>query len=59
MRIERGGWGATAPFALHWDSSAEAVARLAERVPTGDGEVSLFDLLLEILEERGVSVILR
>lgn len=32
---------------------------MAERVPTGDGEVSLFALLLEILEERGVSVILR
>ncbi|MFC4034610.1 barstar family protein [Streptomyces polygonati] len=55
----RGGWGATAPFTLHWDSSAEARARLAERVSTGDGEASLFDLLLEILEERGVSVILR
>ncbi|MFE3907394.1 barstar family protein [Streptomyces sp. NPDC059153] len=54
-----GGWGATTPFALHWDSSAEARARLAERVPTEDGEVSLFDLLLEILEGRGVSVILR
>ncbi|MFF3085879.1 barstar family protein [Streptomyces nojiriensis] len=54
-----GGWGATAPFTLHWDSSAEAKARLAERVPAGHGEVSLFDLILEILEERGVSVILR
>ncbi|MFD5242874.1 barstar family protein [Streptomyces tendae] len=44
----RGGWGATAPFTLHWDSSAEARARLVERVPTGDGELSLFDLLLKI-----------
>lgn len=55
----RGGWGAIAPFTLHWDSSAEARARLAERVPAGDGEVLLFDLILEILDERGVSVILR
>lgn len=54
----RGGWGATAPFSLRWDSSAEARTRLAERVPTGDRDVSLFDLLLEIFEERGVSVTL-
>lgn len=54
-----GGWGATTPFTLHWDSSAEARARLAERVAVGDHEVALFDLLLEIFEERGVSVILR
>jgi len=32
---------------------------LAERVPVGDHELALFDLLLEIFEERGVSVILR
>ncbi|MFE0171357.1 barstar family protein [Streptomyces sp. NPDC059002] len=55
----RGGWGATTPFTLHWDSSAEARAGLAENMPTDDGEASLFDLLLEIFEERGVSVILR
>ncbi|MFF7145615.1 barstar family protein [Streptomyces nodosus] len=54
----RGGWGATTPFSLRWDSSAEARTRLAERVPIGDPDVSLFDLLLEIFEERGVSVIL-
>lgn len=55
----RSGWGAATPFTLHWDSSAEARARLVERVPTGDGEVSLFDLLLEIFDDQGVSVILR
>jgi RNAse (barnase) inhibitor barstar len=55
----RGGWGATAPFTLHWDSSAEARTRLVERVPANDREVALFDLLLEIFEERGVSVLLR
>ncbi|MFD3584692.1 barstar family protein [Streptomyces sp. NPDC058683] len=55
----RGGWGATNPFTLHWDSSAEARTRLVERVPTDDGDVSLFDLLLEIFKERGASVILR
>jgi len=54
-----GGWGATTPFTLHWDHSTEARTRLAERLP-GDGrEVVLFDLLLEILGERGVSVVLR
>ncbi|MFE6898788.1 barstar family protein [Streptomyces sp. NPDC057717] len=54
-----GGWGATTPFTLHWDSSAEARARLEQRVPSGDRDVPLFDLLLEIFEERGASVILR
>ncbi|MGW1996048.1 barstar family protein [Embleya sp. NPDC001921] len=55
----RGGWGATTPFTLQWDYSADARACLAERVPTDDGDVTLFDLLLEIFEERGVRVILR
>ncbi|QIY58776.1 hypothetical protein HEP86_35265 [Streptomyces sp. RPA4-5] len=55
----RGGLGATPPFTLHWDSSAEASARLVERVPTGEGDVALFDLLKEVFEERGVSVMLR
>ncbi|WP_405786991.1 barstar family protein [Streptomyces sp. NBC_00029] len=54
-----GGWGAAAPFTLRWDHSAEARARLAERVPTGGGEGSLFDLLLEIFEARRVDVVLR
>lgn len=54
-----GGWGATPPFSLHWDSSAEARARLVERVSTDDGEKSVFDLILEILENRGVTVNLR
>jgi len=44
---------------LHWDFSAEARARLAERVPTGEGDVALFDLLKEVFEGRGVSVMLR
>lgn len=55
----RGGWGATTPFTLHWDSSAESRARLVERVPTGRDDVALFDLLLEIFEEGGVNVVLR
>ncbi|MFE9466837.1 barstar family protein [Streptomyces virginiae] len=54
-----GGWGATTPFTLHWESSTETRARLVERVPVGGREVVLFDLLMEIFEERGVSVILR
>ncbi|MGA5559603.1 barstar family protein [Streptomyces platensis] len=55
----RGGWGAATPFTLHWRSSAEARARLVQRVPTRRGEASLFDLLLEIFEEQGVKVALR
>ncbi|MFF3542201.1 barstar family protein [Streptomyces platensis] len=55
----RGGWGAATPFTLHWGSSAEARARLVERVPTRGGEASLFDLLLEIFGEQGVDVVLR
>ncbi|MGQ7746943.1 barstar family protein [Streptomyces sp. WC2508] len=55
----RGGWGTTTPFTVHWDSSAQAKARLQERVPSAEREVALFDLLLEIFEEQGVSVILR
>ncbi|MFB7182501.1 barstar family protein [Streptomyces sp. NPDC056257] len=55
----RGGWGATTPFALHWDSSAESRTRLAARVPTADGDASLFDLLVKIMADRNVSVILR
>ncbi|MFE0801243.1 barstar family protein [Streptomyces sp. NPDC058812] len=55
----RGGWGATTPFTLHWDFSAQTRARLRERVPIGEREVALFDLLLEIFEEQGVSVTLR
>ncbi|MFF1510359.1 barstar family protein [Streptomyces sp. NPDC058326] len=54
-----GGWGASTPFTLYWDASAESRARLGARVPVGDREVALFDLLLEIFEKRGVSVILR
>ncbi|QGV82919.1 barstar family protein [Streptomyces ficellus] len=55
-----GGWGATTPFTLQWESSAQARTRLVERVPVGgDRQVALFNLLLEIFEERGVSVSLR
>jgi len=55
----RGGWGATTPCTVHWDFSARARARLGERVRSGEREVTFFDLLLEIFEERGVSVALR
>ncbi|MET8969672.1 barstar family protein [Streptomyces hydrogenans] len=54
-----GGWGATVPFTLHWDSSAVSRERLAEVVETADRDVPLFDLLLEILAERGARVVLR
>ncbi|OKI25577.1 barstar family protein [Streptomyces sp. CB03911] len=54
-----GRWGATSPFTLLWESSAEARAALVERVPAGDGGTPLFDLIVEILRGRGISVILR
>ncbi|MER7053979.1 MULTISPECIES: barstar family protein [unclassified Streptomyces] len=55
----RGGWGATTPFTVHWLASTGTRAGPVEPVHVGDGEIALFDLLLEIFEERGVSVILR
>ncbi|AUG75416.1 hypothetical protein CFP65_0453 [Kitasatospora sp. MMS16-BH015] len=55
----RGGWGASTPFTLRWDYSAEARARLTERLPTGDGGVALFDVILEIFDQGNVSVVLR
>ncbi|MCX5399216.1 barstar family protein [Streptomyces sp. NBC_00102] len=51
-----GGWGAARGYTLEWVNSAEARARLVE--PTGSG-APLFDVILEIFEERGVSVVLR
>ncbi|WP_037908635.1 barstar family protein [Actinacidiphila yeochonensis] len=54
-----GGWGAATPFTLRWTCSAEARARLVERVPSDDGDVALFDVLLEIFEEHGVNVVLQ
>lgn len=55
----RGGWGATTPFTLLWDYSAEARTRLTERLSTGDGDVALFDVILKTFDEGGVSVVLR
>lgn len=49
----RGGWGAAAPFTLLWDFSARARERWAEH------DAGLFDLVQEIFEERGVSVVFR
>ncbi|GAA1163116.1 barstar family protein [Kitasatospora gansuensis] len=54
-----GRWGAAPPFTLRWESSDGARAWLTERVPTRDGEASLFDLIAEIFERRGVCVVLR
>ncbi|WP_263101595.1 barstar family protein [Kitasatospora sp. DSM 101779] len=55
----RGRWGATPPFTLQWADSAGARARLVEQVPTDGGPVLLFDLLVDILEERGTHVLLQ
>lgn len=52
-------FGATAPFALRGESCAEARARPAERVLVGDREVTELDLLVEVFEAQGVSVIPR
>ncbi|MFF7675333.1 barstar family protein [Actinacidiphila glaucinigra] len=54
-----GGWGATPAFTLLWESSAETRTRLVELMPAGDREVTVFDLILEIFEARGVEIILR
>ncbi|RII18366.1 Barstar (barnase inhibitor) [Streptomyces sp. YIM 130001] len=54
----RGGWGATAPFTLHWESSAVAGARRSRPFTPGSDDPP-FSLLLEILEERGVRVDMR
>ncbi len=51
--------GARPPFTLHWDSSTESRTRLSEPSPDYDRETPLFGLLLEILEGRGVSVVLQ
>lgn len=55
----RGGWGASLPFTLQWENSAEARVGLVEHSPTDQGEATESDLLLEIFEERGVRVDLR
>ncbi|MEU6867615.1 barstar family protein [Streptomyces sp. NPDC046876] len=55
----RGGWGASPPFALQWERSAAARARLTDSRSTSADEPAVFDLLLEIFEERGVRVVLR
>ncbi|KNE84378.1 MULTISPECIES: barstar family protein [Streptomyces] len=55
----RGRWGATAPFTLEWQDSAEARSRLEEIRPGPDDEETLFDVILEIFEEQGVRVVLR
>ncbi|MEU3156896.1 hypothetical protein ABZ753_04785 [Streptomyces griseoincarnatus] len=54
----RGG-GAGRRGGRRWDHSAESRARLAERVSVGDREVTLFELLLQIFEDRGLRVDLR
>lgn len=51
--------GGGAEFTLRWDHSAESRARPAKRVSVGDREVTLFELLLQILEDRGLRVGLR
>ncbi|MEV7122057.1 barstar family protein [Kitasatospora griseola] len=55
----RGGWGATAPFTLLWNDSAEARRQLTERLSTEGGDVTLLDVLLSIFEEGDVRVVLR
>ncbi|MEU3556033.1 barstar family protein [Streptomyces fragilis] len=57
----RGRWGATVPFTLYWDHSAESVARLSTPRPTpqGDSGVVPFPVILEIFADHGVEVVLR
>ncbi len=51
-----GGAAADAEFILRWDHSAESRARPAKRVSVGNREVTLFELLLQIFEDRGLRV---
>ncbi|MGW0859676.1 barstar family protein [Streptomyces sp. NPDC002690] len=54
-----GGWGTAGGFTLDWTDSVEARARLAEPGPSSDGEAPFFDVLMEIFEERRVTVVLK
>ncbi|MFD6424143.1 barstar family protein [Streptomyces sp. NPDC060198] len=54
-----GGWGTACGFTLEWTDSVEARARLAEPGPSSDGEAPFFDVLMEIFEERRVTVVLK
>ncbi|MEE4419111.1 barstar family protein [Streptomyces bugieae] len=55
----RGRWGATSPFTLEWQHSSVARTRLVNHPAVQDDTPSLFALLLEIFEERGVEVLLK
>ncbi|WP_328719831.1 barstar family protein [Streptomyces sp. NBC_00247] len=54
-----GGWGTACGFTLEWTDSVEARARLAGPGPSSDGGAPFFDVLMEIFEERRVTVVLK
>ncbi|AWS45124.1 barstar family protein [Streptosporangium sp. 'caverna'] len=55
-----GGFGATTPFTLMWRHSDVAHSHLIERFEEENGQKSppFFDLVVELLERRGVEVVL-
>ncbi|GAB7029040.1 barstar family protein [Streptomyces sp. NPDC021749] len=55
----RGRWGAAPPFTMEWQHSAVSRAFLGDRPEVQEEAVTLFGLLLEIFEERGIEVILK
>ncbi|MFD8543144.1 barstar family protein [Streptomyces sp. NPDC059649] len=55
----RGRWGATPPFTLEWQHSAASRTRLVNHPAVQDDTATLFELLLEIFEERGIEVVLK
>ncbi|MDQ0994410.1 hypothetical protein [Streptomyces sp. V3I7] len=44
---------------MRWEHSDRARSELARHVASGNREVPLFELILEIFRERGISVVLR
>ncbi|MEU1087044.1 barstar family protein [Streptomyces sp. NPDC005576] len=54
-----GGWGTACGFTLDRVDSTEARTRLTESEPPGDGEAPFFDVLMDIFEQRGVTVVPR
>ncbi|GAB2681545.1 barstar family protein [Nocardia goodfellowii] len=54
----RGGWGASSPFTLEWLHSDVAQEHLLTHSAVAAGQ-TLFDLLLEIFDDKGIEVILR
>ena len=53
-----GGWGAAPAFTLEWRHSEVARSRLVEHPAVQGGPSTLFELILKIINDRGVEVVL-